>query len=253
MFELPFICFLGTLSSTETMQRVAQFTTASSDGQRGVRQLRLAATPDEFQAWLATWLPWITGADVSLHATVHAGATEGSRHACALTVPWPCEPARSILCRCVRAGPSEGAAKKSTACLALGTASGKHVQSSIGWFQGICQENCDADAVLWPQRARVSVLPGLWGAALLGACALDAAQALRPGAAEARPAGAASGADAAGVLQAGMRARSPARTLLPTGVSCSPTLCSNLRSMACGVVADFLIPARAGRGLLMLL
>jgi len=68
----------------------------------------------------------------------------------------------------------------------------------------------------------VLVWPGLWGAALLGACALDAAQALRPCAAEAQPAGAASGAGGTSELQEGMHAReSLAHAFLP-GVSCLP-------------------------------
>ncbi len=64
------------------MLPVAQFTTAPGEGQGDARRLRLAATPDEFQAWLATWLPWITGAEVARRSTLRAGAAEGGRRVC---------------------------------------------------------------------------------------------------------------------------------------------------------------------------
>jgi len=106
------------------MLRVAQFTTTPREGQRGGQQLRLAATPDEFQAWLAAWLPWITGADALLRPTFRAGAMECSRHARVLTVVWPREAARSSPCESKRAGPSAGAEKKKPLhILALGIAS----------------------------------------------------------------------------------------------------------------------------------
>ncbi len=44
-----------------SLAHAVQFAVVPDERQSGARQLQLAVTPDEFQAWLAAWLPWITG------------------------------------------------------------------------------------------------------------------------------------------------------------------------------------------------
>lgn len=40
----------------------AQFALVPDGAEASGRRLQLGMTPDQFQAWLAAWLPWITGA-----------------------------------------------------------------------------------------------------------------------------------------------------------------------------------------------